>query len=183
MNGQNEENLKNLFEKFLDSKEAEQAADDIRKGEQVLREYPAPEPDRELIADIKAEIAEVVLHRKANAFRRMVYKTAVVAAAVIIVTAISVRLFESRPSATGGDEKGEGEPEKVIAGSVIPESLWESEDLAADDTDLAILADEIEQIEGDILTVKLGENGGNGGEDLTELEMELIAINSDFWKG
>jgi hypothetical protein len=173
MNGQNEENLKNLFEKFLNSKEAEKAVDDIRKGEQVLREYPAPEPDRELIADIKAEIAEAVLHSKTNAFRRMVYKTAVVAAAVIIVTAISVRIFE----------KGGGEPERVIAGSVIPESLWESEDLAADDTDLAILADEIEQIEGDILTVKLDENGGNGGEDLTELEIELIAINSDFWKG
>ena len=181
---ENEENMKELFERFFDSEQAEEIEQDIRKGEQILGQYPAPEPDRELIADIKAEVAaEAVLHRKTKAFRRMVYKTAVVAAAVIIVTAISVRLFESRPYPTGRDEKGASVPEKVIAGAVIPESLWESEDLAADDTDLAILTAEIEQIEEEILASGLGENGGNGGEDITELEIELIAINSDFWKG
>ena len=173
MNGQNKENLKNLFEKFLNSKEAEKAADDIRKGEQMLRKYPAPEPDRGLIADIKTEVTAGLLRKKTNAFRKTVYKVTAVAAAVIIITAISVRLFE----------KGAGVPEKVIAGAVIPEAIWESEDLADDDADLAILAAEIEQIEEEILASRLGENGGNGGEDITELEIELIAINSDFWKG
>ncbi|KPJ66430.1 MAG: hypothetical protein AMJ43_08110 [Coxiella sp. DG_40] len=178
-----EENMKDLFERLFGSEQAEEIEQDIRKGEQMFREYPAPQPDRELIADIKTEITASLLRRKTNAFRRTVYKMAAVAAAVIIVSAISVRLFESRPSATGRDEKGASAPERVVAGSAIPESLWESEDLSTDDTDLAILTAEIEQIEDEILASRLGENGGNGGEDLTELEIELIAINSDFWKG
>jgi len=47
---------------------------------------------------------------------------------------------------------------------------------------LAILAAEIEQIEGRVLTLQLGENGVNGDRELIELEMRLIALDSDFWK-
>jgi len=173
MNGRNEENLKEVFEKFLEPKEAEQAVEDIAQGEQILREHPAPAPDGEVIADIKAEIGRAVLRRKANVFTRTVYKAAVVAAAVIILTAISVKLFE----------KGGGESERVVAASILPAAIWESERLADDDANLAILTAEIEQIEGEVLALQLGENGGNGYEAVTELEMELIEINSNFWKG
>jgi hypothetical protein len=173
MKSQNEENLKELFERYLDSKEAEQAVEDIREGERILREHPVPEPDKELVAGIKAEIVEAVLLRKRNVFRRIVYKAAVVAAAVIILAAISIGLFE----------KGGGEPERVAAVSRIPAAIWESERLADDDADLASLAAEIEQIESDLLAVQLGENGDNGGGAAAELELELMAINNDFWKG
>ena len=173
MNGRNEENVKELFERFLNSKEAKQAVEDIRKAEEILSEHSAPGPDDELIADIKAEIAKAVLHRKTDAFRRIAYKAAVVAAAVIILTAIGIKLFE----------KGGGESERVVAVSRIPAAIWESERLADDDADLAILTAEVEQIESDVLAVQLGENGGNGYEAVTELELELIEINSDFWKG
>ncbi len=173
MKSQNEENLKELFEKFLNSKQAKQIEQDIRKGEQILREHPVPEPDSKLIADIKAEVGKAVLRRKAKVFRRMVYKSAVIAASVIILTAISIGLFE----------KGGGESERVIAASILPAAIWESERLADDDADLATLIAEIEQIESDLLAVQMGENGGNGHEAVSELEMELIEINSDFWKG
>jgi len=132
-----------------------------------------PEPDKELIAGIKAEIAKAVLLRKRNVFRRIVYKAAVVAAAVIILAAIGIRLFE----------KGGGEPGRVVAVSRIPAAIWESERLADDDADLASLTAEIEQIESDLLALQLGENGGNGYGAAAELEMELIEINNDFWKG
>jgi hypothetical protein len=172
MKDESKENLKVLFERFLDSKEAEQAAEDIRKGEQILREHPVSEPDSKLIADIKAEVGKAVLRRKTKVFRRMVYKAAVVAASVIFLAAIGIKLFE----------KG-GESERVETFSIIPAAIWESEHLADDDVDLAILTAEIEQIESDLLAVQMGENGGNGHEAVTELEMELIEINSDFWKG
>jgi len=55
--------------------------------------------------------------------------------------------------------------------------------LADDDADLASLAAEIEQIESDLLAVQLGENGDNGSGAAAELELELIEINNDFWKG
>lgn len=166
-NGQNEEELKELFERFVSTEEAEQAVDDIRKGEQIFREQSAPEPNSELISDIKAEIAEVLLRRERSAFKRIAYKAAVAVAVVIFVAVISVKLLE----------KGGGEPKRFATASIIPAAIWES-----DDADLAIFAAEIEQIEGRVLTLQLGENGANGDRELIELEMRLIALDSDFWK-
>jgi hypothetical protein len=173
MDVKNDENLKELFEKFLNAEQAEMAADDIRKAEQILLEYPAPAPDDTLIADIKSEIAEAIRPRQVNVFRRIPYKTAVVAAAVIVIAAISVRLFK----------KDGGKPVIVKYGaSIIPKAIWDGEDISADDVELAIFTAEIEQIEGEVLTLELGENGGNGETAVSELEMELIEIAGDFWK-
>ena len=172
MNGQNEENLKKLFEKFSPAEQAQRAVEDVQKAEQLLRKHPAPEPDDMLIANIKAEIAMRLPLRRADVFRRLAYKVATVAAAVIIVTAISVSLFEK------GDRS-----EKVVYASIIPRAIWESDNIAADDVDLAILTAEMEQIEDEVLALQWGENGGDGDTAVTELEMELIEIDSDFWKG
>ncbi len=173
MNYRNEENLKEVFEKFLEAKEAEQAAEDMAQGERILHEHPAAEPDDELIADIKMKISGALLHRKASAFRRTAYKTAAAAAVFILLAAMSTRLFE----------KDGGEPKRVATASIIAGVIWESEHLAADDADLAILAAEIEQIEDEMLALQLGKDGGNGSKVVTELEIELIEINNDFWKG
>lgn len=173
MNGRNKENLRQLFEKFLNSEQAREAMDNVQKARQIFREYPAPKPDKELIADIKVKIARALLRRKVNAFRRIAYKTAAVAAALILITAISVKLFE----------KSNGKPGKIAATSTMPEIIWESDNTAAEDADLATLTAEVEQVESEILALQLGENNGNGYGAVTELEMELIEINSDFWKG
>ena len=175
MNGETEENLRDLFEKFLNSEQAEQAVEDIQKGERILRSHSAPEPDGELIANIKAEIAASLLRKKENAFRRIAYKTMAVAAGFIILAVIGVKLFE----------KNKVEPERVAADSTIPKAVWESERLADDNAESATLIAEVEQVESDLLAMQLGENGGNGHETVTELEleMELTDINSDFWKG
>jgi len=173
MNGRNEDNLKDLFEKFLDSEQAERNAEDIRKGEEILREHAAPEPDGEVIADIKAEVARELLSRERRVTKQVVYKVAAVAAAFLILAVVSVKLFE----------KDTGERGKVVTASMLPSVLWDSEDIAADDVDLAILTAEIEEIESEALALELGENGGNGLAELAELEMELMEIDSDFWKG
>jgi len=172
MNGENKENLKELFAKFLNVEQAERAVEDVQKAERILSGHAAPEPDDMLIAEIKAEIAMGLLPRKADVFKRMVYKAAVVAAAVIVVSVISVKLLEKDDSELG----------RVTYAS-IPEALWESDNISADDVELAIFTAEIEQIEGEVLTLELGENGGNGQADVAELEMELIEISSNFWEG
>jgi len=146
------------------------ALENIHEYEGILSQYPAPEPGEELIADIKVKIAKALQHK--SVFRRRVYKMAAVAAAVIMVAAISL-LFE----------KGGGEPEKVIYASIIPAAIWESTDLAADDAELATLTAEIEETEHQILSVQFDQGNGNGDKALVELEAELIEINSDFWKG
>ncbi len=173
MNSRNEENLKDLFERFVGAEEAEGAVEDFQMAERILREHAAPEPDKELIAAIKSEITEAIRRRKESAFRRIAYKMAPVAAVFIILAAVSVRLFE----------RGGGGPVKVTYASMIPAAIWESDDIAIDDLDLAILTAEIDELESEVVTLELGENGGNGRSAVTELEMELVEINSDFWEG
>jgi hypothetical protein len=172
-NGQNNGDLRELFGQFFDAEEAKRAVEDVREGERILREHGAPGPDGELVADIKAEIGVALAVRKTNAFRRAVYKVAAVAAAIIIAAAISVRL----------SERGNGEAEPVVAASMIPAAVWESNDIAVDDVELATIVGEVDELEGDVLALELGENGGNGYEAIEELEVELEEVEGVFWKG
>ncbi|MBN1392487.1 MAG: hypothetical protein JW947_06770 [Sedimentisphaerales bacterium] len=171
MNGETKENLKELFEQFVASEQVEQAAEDVRKGEQILSSFSAPEPDRELIADIKAEVAARMLRKRENTFR---IKALAFAAGFILVAVISVKLFETKRVL----------PERPVAGGpVIPNAVWESDCLADDSAESAALVAEIEQIESEVFALRSDENGSGYREAATELEMELTEINSDFWKG
>jgi hypothetical protein len=172
MNSQNDENLKELFERFLNAEQAESGVEDIQKAEQILREHPAPEPDDMLIANIKAEIAMRLPAKRTNVFTKIAYRAAYAAAAILIISAISLSLFDKAPR----------EPGRVQYGSIIPTAVWESDDITTDDADLAIFTIEIEQIEDELLALQSGEDISNGDSSLSELEMELVAINNDFWK-
>jgi len=169
----NEEDLKGLFERFVDSAQSEQAVEDVRRGEQILRENPALEPDDELIAGIKAQIAAGLEHKKTSAFRKIAYEVTAAAAAVILLAGVSVKLFE----------KGRAGPKGLATASIIPAAIWESDDISTDDETLATLTAEVEQIEDEVLNLQLGVSDENSGSAVTELEMELIEITSDFWKG
>jgi len=174
VNNQNQKNLKELFEKFLDTRQAQKYIEDVQKAEEILREHPAPEPDDMLIANIKAEIAMRLPVRRTYVFKHIAYKVLSIAAVVIFITVISLRLFDN-----GARESG-----PVQYASIIPTAIWESDDIAADDEDLVMFTTEIEQIEDELLTLQFGEDDGNGDSNITELEMEFIEINnSDFWKG
>ncbi len=102
MNDENQENLKDLFEKFLDAEQAESCAEDVQKAEEILREHPAPEPDAMLIANIKAEIAMRLPAKRAYVFKHIAYKVACAAAAVIFITAIGLNLFQKGPHEPNG---------------------------------------------------------------------------------
>ena len=71
----------------------------------------------------------------------------------------------------------------ATAKEMIPTEIWESSDLAVDDAELAVLNAEIDQLENELIALRLGETGGNGTGELTELEMELIVVDNEFWKG
>jgi hypothetical protein len=160
MNHQNEENLKDLFEKFTGPQEAEQAAEDIRRGEKILRQHPTPEPDKELLAEIKTQVRSALHSTKTATVPRLARRIAAVAAVLLIGALITISLFDQ-------------EPTPIPPGAII----W------TDDPKLAAFSAEIEQIESDLLALQLGEKGTNGHLELTELEMELIEIDGDFWKG
>ena len=143
--------------------------EDLKEAEKNLSEYPAPAPDQELLTDIKATIAQELLREKPKAFRQAAWKVAAVAAVFFGLVALNVKLFEK--------------PEGLNTASIIPAAIWESEDLTNDDMDLAVLTEEAEQIESELLALQLDENGSNGESVIDELEIELIDINTNFWKG
>ena len=173
MEDRNQENLRELFEKFFDAEQAESCVKDIRRAEQIFREHPAPEPDDMLIANIKAKIAMRLPVARAHRFRRIIYEAVGAAAVILFIAAVGLQLFQKDTSKNGD----------VVYASLIPTAIWESNDIAADDEDLAVFTAQIEQIEDEVQALQSGEDTGNGDSTITELEMELIEINSDFWKG
>jgi hypothetical protein len=174
MNGYNKENPKELFEKFLNPEDATDIIDALDKAGKLLRQNPAPEPDKHIITNIKQQIEETLAARKrVRNFRNFTYKVAV-AAAFIIIAAIGSTVFK----------KGAEETTIRKYASIIPRAVWESEDITATDADLARLTAEMEQIEDEMLTLETGRNGNNAERAVSELEMEmeLIAINIDLGK-
>jgi hypothetical protein len=175
MNHRNDENLKELFERFFDAEQAEKCLEDVQKAEQILHEYPAPEPDDMLLANIKAEIAMRLPAKRPNVFTHVGYKIANVAAAVIFLAAVSMSLFEK--------DSNQSRPREVSLAAIIPVAVWESDDIAADDMDLAGYTVEIEQIEDELMALQSGEGGHDSESAVTEMEMELMETESEFWKG
>jgi hypothetical protein len=173
MEDRNKENLRELFGKFFDAEQADSCIEDVQKAEQMLRNHPAPEPDDMLIANIKAEIAMRLQAGRAHHFRRIIYEVVGAAAAIIFVAAVSLQLLQ----------KDTSKPGEVIHASLIPTAIWESDDITTADENLAAFTAQIEQIEDEVITLQSGEKTGNGDSTLVELEVELIEINSDFWKG
>ena len=172
MNKRNEENLKELVERFFSSEQAEETVEDIRAAERILGEQAAPEPRQELLAQIKSQINARLLSGRRDRFREIARKAVAVAAAVLILVGIGTRLFENGDSSSPG----------VARALFMPTAIWESDDIAADDLVLAFFTAEIEQIESEVKGLLLGESR-NGESDLDEVEMELLEIEGDFWKG
>ena len=174
MDNQNQDNLKELLAKFYDAEQIESCAEDFRKAERILHEHPAPEPDPMLIANIKAEIAMRLGGRRVRRLRRFLYEAVGVAAAIVFLTFISLQHVQ-KPEIPSGNG--------VYAASLIPEAIWESDNIAVDDAELAVFTTEIDQIESEIQTLQSGEEISESESTITELEMDLAEINSDFWKG
>ena len=111
--------------------------------------------------------------RKAELARRRIYRRAVAAAAVFLIAGIGTTLLN-------GPQRG---PVRLAAASLIPTAVWESDDVTADDENLAFFAMEIEQIENEVMALESDEDTSESDSTIAELEMELILISSDFWKG
>jgi len=171
MEDRNQENLGELFGKFFDAEQIESCLKDFQEAEQIFRENPAPAPDDMLIANIKAEIAMRLPARKAQLSRQRTYRRAAAAAAIVIIVGIGARLFNDSPE-TGRFETA----------SLIPTAIWESNNIAVDDDNLAFFANAIEQIENEVMTLESGDDISDSDRTVDEMEIELIVVRSDFWK-
>lgn len=174
MEGRNKDNLRELFGKFFDTEQAENCIEDIQKAEQILRDHPAPEPDDMLIANIKAQIAAHLQAGRVHHFRRVLYEVIGAAAAIVFIATVSLQLFQ---------QKDVRRPGEIAHASLLPTAIWESDDITTDDQDLATFTTQMEQIEDEVQTLESRQEVGNSDSTIEELEMELMEINSDFWKG
>lgn len=172
-NNSNDEQLKELLGDFFSFDQAQQAFDEIKAGDRLTGRFPSPQPDAELIFDIKSKIADTLARKRKNAFRMVVYKVAAVAAVLFVIAGLSVKMFDKNQNGT----------EKLITASIIPKAIWETVDIIADDANLATFTAEIEQIELELMAVRVNENGGNGFDVISEIEQELIEVNTTFWEG
>ena len=174
MTDRDNENLEELLAEFYDAGRAEQAADEIQQGEQVLRSNPARQPAESLIADIKSQIAMRLPAPRTTAMRLVFAKAAAVAAVFVILAWAGARFL------------GRGRFEEQAKGPIvamISHEIWESGDIAVDDPALATISEEIEETVRSILTIRLGERANGNGTAVMDIEMELIEIESEFWKG
>ncbi len=168
MTDQAHENLTELLRRFMDEPAARTAHEDIQAGERLLEAYPAPTPDTRLIASIKTQMAAAALRR--HRIVRLVHGSLAAAAAVIVLALIG--LLGPGPASR---------PHMSYA-AIIPAAIWESDDITADDLDLAYFSSEIGQIETQMQALEAGESEIDTGAP-DEFENELMTLQTDFWKG
>ncbi len=170
MNNKNE-NLKELLNKFFSEAEAARAEEDILRGEQIIADNPAPQPDARVISNIKARVRSELAKREKRGVFTYLRATMTAAAAVLI---IGVILFMIHPA--------EERSLPTVAEGTIPQGIWESEDLMDDDVELAMLAANIDAVEEEVLALRFGD-GSDEMINLDEVEIEVLEISEDFWKG
>ena len=169
MEHRDRDDLKALFGRFLGVEEGNAAAEEVRRGDKLLGLYPAPQPTPEVLTDIKRHLA-VRLTKHRHRIAHVAYRVVPAAAAVIVVALVT--LFGHRP--TG--------PRDVSYASLIPAAIWESDDISADDAELAYFTAEIKQIEAQMRALEAGENDSTGTDALDEVEVELLRIDTEFWR-
>ena len=93
---QKNENLKEILNRFLDTEESAAAAEDIAQGERFFEQYPAPEPDAQLLEQINVQIAAKLASRPTSrvAWTR---RSAVAAVAVVLISLTVVLMSPERP--------------------------------------------------------------------------------------
>jgi len=173
MNDSAKENLRELLAGFMDAGSAGQAAEDIERGDALLRQWSAPQPGDAVLAEVKKKVAAVARRRHRIALQRRIWAAAGMAAAIVIVSVLALRLSERQPV----------ERTTIKYTAAIPERVWEGSDITKDDADIVVLAAEVETIENELSGVQLSDTGGNGSTAAGDIETELIEISGNFWKG
>ena len=163
------ENLTELLRRFMDEPAVRAVREDVEAADRILDAHPAPVPSPETLAAIKTRMVATALRRRR---RTRIFRSAVAAAAAILVTVL-VEHHGRVPAGSSG----------ISLASIIPTAVWESHDIANDDLDLVYFTSEIRQIEAQMQALEAGETEIRGNNAVDDLETELIAIETEFWKG
>jgi hypothetical protein len=162
---ENKENLNELLLSFFDPAEASQIKREIELGEEVFWKYPGPVPDEELVLAIKRRIAGELARKRERKPVFVVLSRAVAVAAVFIILALGGLMFFTSDS-------GDTRP--------LAQDIWQ------DDLQLLDIKAQVDEIADQIRQIRLDEFGDDDDVDFAQWEiedMEMVAHNTDFWKG
>ena len=164
------ENLTELLQRFMEASAVPATDRDIQAGERILEAHPAPAPDSETITFIKAQMAMAGLRH--HQWRVRVFGGSLATAAAIITIALIGLLG-----------RGPMQGPAVSFATLLPASIWESDNLAADDLELVHFTSEIRQIEAQMQALDADESDTDVNGTLEDLENQLLAIETELWKG
>ncbi len=163
------EDLAELLRRFMDESTARAAQTDIEEAERILEVHPAPVPSSATLSSVKHLMTAAAAHRR----RQIRFFRGTVAAAAAVILTVLIGRYGNSPT---------GRPH-VNLGSIIPAVVWESHDIAADDLDLVYFTSQIRQIETQMRDLETEDVAPRDNDVLDDLEIELIAIETEFWKG
>jgi hypothetical protein len=163
MNTNKDKDLNELLAKLYGSDEAARAADDIRRGDELLARYPVAKPRPELLADIRTQML-LAHHRRRRAHRlHYVYTSLALAASLAVVCGLA--WFYMAGSASGPTNH-------VTMGNPAFYSSTTEE--------IATITSQLDQIESSVTAVKTLD------ADLSlpaDLQADVSALEASIWKG
>jgi hypothetical protein len=166
------EEIKKLLERFMEAKKADQAAEDIWYGEQLLSEHPGPEPNEDLVKRVKTAIRMRLIEEETKTKHiQVIFKAAAIAAVLAILSFMGTLLLNQKETL-----------QEPIVSRSTSDTLWESDDLFAGDNKLTVLNAEIQQIRNELTILERGGTGSDGARELHDIESELIVFAGDFWE-
>jgi len=175
MSIKNDDNLNQLLGTFMDSDSAGKAAEDFRQADLIFEKYESAEPGSKLLANIKADITQELKHRKSTIVKTAILRFA--AAAAVFLIAASVWFMNQ-------NNQQQNPAVAQVTDSASTVSIWDSEDVTTNDAQYETFQREIEQIESEMVAIKYESESAITGEfELTEIESDLIEIQSEFWEG
>ena len=164
----NNENMEELIKQFFDEEISSQVHADIQRGDELLSGCKSPEPDESLIADIKLKLQAAVEHRRSKRVVRAFYRTAA-AAMILFGIMVGVQFFNNNDITING------------TGVTASAGIWGDDESQISRFD--VLTAEIDELEGNLINIRLGELEEQEAQDVTDLEMEVIELAGGFWKG
>jgi len=164
------ENLDSLLASLYGENAAEEVKEDIRLGDEILNSYPSPEPDTAVIDEIKRDVRlAAAVHRKRTYRRTVGYRSAVAAALFLVIAGLGIRFMTHQGT--------------YYAGSGIVTEDVDTAGFFGSDLQLAVLADEIDEIENSIHSIDIDKGFSEPEMDVDGLEMDILEASSTFWRG
>jgi hypothetical protein len=79
--------------------------------------------------------------------------------------------------------RGPAPPTDAFHAGIIPSAVWDSDDIAADDPELVYFRSQLRRIESQMEELEAGEPDTLEDRTIEDLQMQLIQIDTEFWKG